>query len=219
MTEFTRKIIGKDSLGARLRSVRELRQIDIELAAKRTGIRLEYLKAIEEDHIGALPSGLYAKNYIKKYASLLGLSKEEIDNWLKNNIDIISDSSDPFSQKVLRKKELIVFPKLLKNTIFIIIFLICLFYLATYFKKIIFPPELIIHHPSQNLKTTDNFIEIKGATEKEAEISINGELVLNNNNGEFYSNVNLKKGVNNIVITAKKKYSREASVLRQVLVE
>lgn len=219
MNEFTRKIIGKDSLGDRLKSVRELRQIDIELAAKRTGIRLEYLKAIEDDHIGALPSGLYAKNYIKKYASLLGLSKEEIDNWLKNNIDIISDSSDPFSQKVLRKKELIVFPKLLKNTIFIIIFLICLFYLATYFKKIVFPPELIIYQPSQNLKTTNNFIEIKGSTEKEAEVSINGELVLNNNNGEFYSSVNLKKGVNNIVITAKKKYSREASILRQVLVE
>lgn len=219
MTEFhKRKIINRDDLGGKLKSVRELRQIDIELAARKTGIRIDYLKAIEENHFSVLPSGLYTKNYIKKYASLLGLSKEEINNWLKDNLDI-NQSLDPFSQKILRKKEFIVFPKLFKNIAFVIIFLVFLFYLGTYFRKIVFPPELTIYHPQQNLKTTENFIEIKGATEKEAEVSINGELVLSNNNGEFSSNIKLKKGVNNIIITAKKKYSREASILRQILVE
>ena len=69
------------------------------------------------------------------------------------------------------------------------------------------------------IKISENFIEVKGVTEPEAELSINGEAILNTNKGNFSTVINLKKGVNNIVITAKKKYSGQASVLRQILVE
>ena len=48
---------------------------------------------------------------------------------------------------------------------------------------------------------------------------INGETILNTSRGDFSTSINLKKGVNNIVIKAKKKYSGEALILRQILVE
>lgn len=220
MTEFTRKPLNySHGLGARLKAARELRQINIEAAAHRLNIRLEYLLAIEEDRFDHLPAGLYSKNYIKEYAALVGLPANEIKKWLSENLEIINQTNDPFSQKVVRRQEFIVFPKLIKNLILIFIFLACLLYLGFYFKKIVFPPQLIVYQPDKNLKISENFIEIKGTTEPEAELNINGETILNTNQGNFSTVVNLKKGVNNIVITAKKKYSGEASVLRQILVE
>lgn len=220
MTEFTKKqLCYSHGLGARLKAARELRQMTPEVAAKRLNIRLEYLVAIEEDRFERLPSGLYSKNYIKEYARLLGLPVNEIKAWINENLETINEINDPFSQKVVRKKEFIVFPKLIKNTILILIFLACLSYLALYFKKIVLPPELNVYQPDKNFKTTENSIVIKGVTEAEAEININGETILNNNDGDFETVINLKKGVNNITISSKKKYSSEASVVRQILVE
>jgi len=220
MTEFTKKTLGgHNGLGAKLKAARELRQIDPEVVAHRLNIRLEYILAIESDHFSLLPAGLYSKNYIKDYAALLGFPSAEIKKWLDENLEIANEASDPFSQKILRRKEFIVFPKLIKNLVLALIFLACLFYLAFYLKKIIFPPFLDVYQPGNNLKISENFIEIKGTTEPEAEISINGEAILNTSKGNFSSTINLKKGVNNLVIKAKKKYSGEATVIRQVLVE
>ena len=220
MTEFTKKSLGgSHGLGARLKAARELRQINPEVAARRLNIRLEYLLAIEEDRFGALPAGLYSKNYIKEYAALVGLPATEIKKWLSENLEIINENNDPFSQKIVRRQEFMVFPKLIKNLALILVFVACLLYLGFYFKKIVFPPELIISQPDKNLKISTNFIEVKGTTEPEAELSINGEAILNTNKGNFSTVINLKKGINNIIVTAKKKYSGEASVLRQILVE
>jgi len=219
MTEFTKKSLGNHSLGAKLKVARELRQINPEVAAKRLNIRLEYLLAIEEDHFSKLPAGLYSKNYIKDYAALVGLPAAEVKKWLVENLENTNETNNPFSQKIVRRQEFMVFPKLIKNIILFLIFLACLFYLAFYLKKIIMPPELLVYQPDKNLKTTENYFEIKGITEPEAELSINGETILNTDQGRFSININLKKGVNNITITAKKKYSSEASVLRQILVE
>lgn len=221
MSEFVKKRLSySHGLGAKLKEARELRQISPEVAAKRLNIRLDYLVAIEDDQFEKLPSGLYSKNYIKEYAKLLGLPMNEIKKWLNDNLEIVNEANDPFSQKIVRKKEFIVFPKLIKNIILITVFLACLLYLALYFKKIILPPELTIYEPNKNLKISENFIVIKGLTEPEAELSINGEQILNTSkDGSFETSINLKKGINNIIITAKKKYSSEALVLRQILVE
>lgn len=220
MTDFTRKHLSvSGGLGGRLKAARELRQIPKEVAAKKLRIRIEYLVAMEENRFDRLPAGLYGKNYIKEYGELLKIPADEIKKWLDNNFELVNELNNPFSQKIVRKKEFIVFPKLIRNIFLFLIFTACLFYLASYFKKIVSPPELNIYQPEKNLKITENFIEIKGETESEAEININGETILNNNNGLFSTTINLKRGVNNIIITAKKKYSREASVLRQILVE
>jgi transcriptional regulator with XRE-family HTH domain len=220
MAEFTRKILNNElCLGAKLKAARELKQLDLKTVAKRLDIRLDYLIAIESSRFDHLPAGLYGKNYIKKYASLLKFPKSEVRKWLNSNLEVVNESSDPFSQKIVRRQEFVVFPKLIKNIILILVFIACLFYLSYYFKKIIFPPELVIYQPDKNLKVTGSSIVIQGLTEPEAELSINGEAILNTSHGHFNTTVNLKKGVNNIVISAKKKYSQEATVLRQILVE
>jgi len=219
MTEFTKKNLNDNGLGAKLKAARELRQINLEVAARRLNIRLEYLLAIEGGRFDRLPAGLYSKNYIKDYAALLGFPANETKKWIADNLEITNETINPFSQKIVRRKEFMVFPKLIKNLILASVFLACLLYLAFYFKKIIFPPFLEVYQPSKNIKISENFIEIKGITEPEAELSINGETILNTSRGDFSTSINLKKGVNNIVIKAKKKYSGEALILRQILVE
>jgi cytoskeletal protein RodZ len=219
MTALTNNIGRGQRLGAILKAAREDKHTTLETAARKLNIRLEYLLAIEDGRFDHLPSGLYAKNYLKKYASFVGIPLAEINSWLTENTETTSSENDPFSKKVVQRKEFIVFPKLFRNLLLFLVFLACLLYLAIYFKKVVAAPKLIIYQPVKDLKTTENRLEIKGETEPEAEININGEAILNTDQGKFSTFINLKKGINDITITAKKKYSGEASVLRQILVE
>ena len=219
MTAFIpKKIRQEEGLGEKLQQARRQKNLKIENIAQQLGIKTEYLIALEEERFDKLPAGLNGKNFIKKYASFLGLDNEEISqDWQRQTS---TDSpNDPFSRKILAKNNFLVFPKIIRNLLVVGAIAVCLLYLGFYFIRIILPPELIILYPADNLSLNATSLEISGQTEKEAEVTINGELVLNNQDGLFSQTVNLKKGLNSITIKAKKKYSREETVIRQILVE
>lgn len=219
MTAFIpKKLPLEETVGEKLRQARSYKNLKIEEVAKKINIRVEYLIALEEENFDKLPAGLYGKNFLKEYANFLGLKPRDLlKNWQKETAD--SPSLNPFSQKIVKKNKFIIFPKIIRNVLIITAVLICFLYLIFYFKKIVFSPDLTVTEPSKNLMTKNSSITINGKTETEAEIKINGEIVLNNHNGYFSQTVNLKKGLNNIIITAKKKYSQERTVIRQILVQ
>jgi len=219
MTAFTpRKLNPDPNLGDRLRQARLFKNLKIETIAKKLNIRAEYLIALEEERYDYLPAGLYGKNFLREYAIFLGLNPKEFltDQQTKINTNF---TDNPFSQPIIKKSKFLIFPRIIRNILIGLAVLVCFLYLIFYFKKIVFPPTLIITQPEKNLLIKENSLNVTGQTEKEAEVKINGELVLNNNNGSFSQTVNLKRGLNNIVIKAKKKYSREKTVIRQILVE
>lgn len=219
MTSFIpKKIDQTESLGQKLAQARILKKLNIEDIAKRINIRAEYLRALEEERPERLPAGLYGKNFVKEYAKFLNVDVKDILLNLDERV-INNSPQNPFSRKILNKGKLIIFPKLIKNLFIVGLIIICFLYLIFYFKKIVLPPKLIITQPANNLSISGTNITISGETEIEAEVKINGEIVLNNNNGVFSQTINLKKGLNNIIIKSKKKYSREQIISRQILVE
>ncbi|MHB8903643.1 MAG: helix-turn-helix domain-containing protein [Patescibacteria group bacterium] len=219
MSIFTpKRLAANDGFGEKLRQARLFKNLRLEDIAKKINISAKYLNALEEENFDNLPSGLYRKNFLREYANYLGLDNLELIKQLEVNSENNS-SVNPFSKKILKKSKFLVFPKIIRNALLFLSVLICFLYLIFYFQRIISAPELTIVYPEKNLLIKETSIEIKGQTEKEAEIKINGELVLNNNNGIFLQAVNLKKGLNTITISAKKKYSKESIVTRQILVE
>lgn len=213
-----KKLSTPENLGNKLRQARLFKNLKIETIAKKLNIRQEYLLALEEEQYDKLPNGLYGKKFLKEYVLFLGLKPQEfLDFWRQENETGIINN--PFQQKIIKKTQFLIFPKIIKNILISLAILICFLYLFFYFKKIILPPNLVVTQPAKNLVTKENSLLITGQTEKEAEVKINGELVLNNHNGLFSQTVNLKKGLNSLIIKAKKKYSREEIITRQILVE
>lgn len=218
MNNFIEKNIIEDNhIGRLIYSERKKSPWKIEEISRKLGIKIDYLKAIESDRFDLLPDGLYGKNFFKKYAEFLKIDKKLINQKIHELSEERKDN--PFSSQKIKRHDFIVFPKIVRNVIFIIIVLMCSLYLAFYAKKIFSPPELIINYPENNLLTKEKSITIKGEIEKEAELKINGELVLGDSDGLFEKEINLKSGLNNISIRAKKKYSRENIITREILVE
>ncbi|MFA6194573.1 MAG: helix-turn-helix domain-containing protein [Patescibacteria group bacterium] len=219
MIAFTpKKLALEDTVGEKLRRARRALNLNIEPIARKLKIRAEYLMAMEDERFDKLPAGLYGKNFLREYASFLGLKPKELIKDLDEKI-FGEENVNPFSQKVLKSHRLLVWPKIIKNVLTSGAVLICFLYLIFYFKNIVTAPDLTIIQPDKNILTSANSMTISGQTELEAEVRINGEIVLNNNKGIFSQTINLKKGLNSITISAKKKYSREQSITRQILVE
>lgn len=213
-----KKLPVEETAGEKLRQARRYRNLKIEEVSRKINIQAKYLLALEDERFESLPAGLYGKNFLKEYAEFLGLNSQELlRSWPEENT--APESNNPFSRALVKKSQFLVLPKIIRNILIAAAIFACLLYLIFYFKNIVSPPKLIITTPENNLMITDSSLVVTGQTEAEAEVRINNETVLNNNNGYFSQTVDLKKGLNNLTITAKKKYGREKVVTRQILVK
>lgn len=219
MSEFVSKKIGEkqESIGAILKNARQLRQLSLSQASRITGIKSDYLDAIENNELYKLPDGLYRKNYIKKYAQFLNL-EQRMSSRLESAFPE-KENEDPFIKKTVTRDKMMVFPNILRNIAILLVFLAFFAYLIFYLKNILSAPYLNISYPDKNMTVTERTIVVEGETSPLANIEINGEEVLNSENGHFSKEVALKEGLNNIVIKAKKKHSKEKTVSRQILLQ
>src|SRR5512143_3774934 len=62
-----------DSIGARLRQARELRNLTLQQGSETTKVRSHYLQALESDDFSAIPSAAQARGFLRIYAEFLGL--------------------------------------------------------------------------------------------------------------------------------------------------
>lgn len=207
-----------DDFGEVLRQARNLKNISLDEAASATSIRKEYLLALEMNDFAKLPAGIYSKNYLKTYAKLLGISKEEVER-LSERLSYEIEEDEPFSTKVLKRRQFISFPKIVRNFLISLAVLACFLYLLLYSINIVSPPKLEVSEPVDNLKISEQTLLVSGKTELGSELLINNELILLDKDGSFSQEINLKKGLNTLKISSKKKYSRENVIIKQILVE
>ena len=81
-----------DSIGSTIKQAREEKGVSIEEVHQATRIHPKILKAIEENRFQDIPSALYVKGFIRKYADFLGLATDKI---LDEFSRIYNDSSRP----------------------------------------------------------------------------------------------------------------------------
>ncbi|MDY6872652.1 MAG: DUF4115 domain-containing protein [Chloroflexota bacterium] len=66
------------TIGQRLREIREERGISLDEIAQETHIKLAYLRAIEEGNLEALPSKIQMRGFLRLYAEELGLKLDDL---------------------------------------------------------------------------------------------------------------------------------------------
>ena len=210
----------KELVGNYLRAEREKKNLNLKDISLKINIKPEYLSALENGNHDSLPGGVYEKTFLKKYSSFLGLDQKKINKLYAQEKTLLKKvSKNIFSNKVTSAQELLVFPKIIRTSL-IVFFVLALFsYLGFYLKNSLSLPNLEIYTPADNLVTNNYAVDIKGQTATPNQIMINGELLLKDDLGNFKENVSLKKGLNEITITAQNKYGREKIIKKQILVK
>lgn len=208
-------VMRPEKLGQVFKRYREEAGLKIAQVEKDTKISQRMLLALENDNYDILPEDLYTKNIIKTYAEYLSLDYNKLLNLYTERRGEIKDKK----LKEKKKNRAYLTPQIFRYIAIAVIVLILIIYLGMQINKIFIAPELIISEPDKNITTSQNFIEIKGRTEKEARVFINNKEIYIDSNGEFKATLDLQKGLNTIKIAASKKHSKENVIFREVLVQ
>jgi len=207
----------EETLGQVFKRYREAEKIRVEQVEKDTKISKRMILAIEADDFQNLPDDLYTKNIIKTYASYLSLDYNKLLNlYLVSREKYKQNDSQAES---LKKIKIYLTPQRIRNIIIIIIIVVLLSYLGLQIYNVYQPPQLVILQPDKNLIISQNYIEIKGKTEKEAQVFINDKEVFLDQQGNFSATLDLQKGMNLIKISAVKKQGKANTVYREILVQ
>lgn len=212
-----RKITKIQTLGENLKNLRQKAGLSLEEVSQDLKIQKEYLKALEESRYADLPGEVFVRNFLKAYAEYLGLDpKRALDFYSKERKAFLNHFQRPSLLERLRHPREILTPKIIMNILGGIILLAILTYVGLNLKTFFKPPYLEILSPVDNLITNTPQIEIKGFTDKEAKVLINGREVFTSPKGEFKETIVLKPGLNYINIEAIKEKGRKSNQVIKV---
>jgi transcriptional regulator with XRE-family HTH domain len=215
----TKKIVSQQTVPETLRQVREERGEDITKIAKALNIQSRHLLALEEGAYEKIPGEIYARQWLRAYGRYLDIDVR----WLLKEYERERGVQMQFSgfnlPEVKTSRLVWLTPQALKFCGLAIVILGLSAYLGLSVKNILQPPTLVIYEPSNNLITEQGIINITGQTEPETELTINSEIVLADEQGNFNKQINLSSGLNILEVIATKKHGAQnktvISIFRQ----
>lgn len=203
-----------ESIGHKLQTERKKKNIALKKAAADLLIKVEILEALEKEEWQKLPHAPFIKGFIQNYAAYLGLDVDHTLALFRRAYDekkyVQKDTS------IKKIKPAIITPIRLINTAFILAVIVFVIYLGLQYFSILQSPKLEVITPEENAQTTIPIVKVAGKTEKEATISIDGNLIGVDQDGNFTTEVKLDSGKNIITIIATKKLSPKAKIQRTV---
>jgi cytoskeletal protein RodZ len=221
MSSFKRKKIEKTPrVCLRLKEAREQAGLSIEQMSQKTRLGKKYIIALERCEFDQLPKGsVYQKNFIKRYLDVLNISstsytqqfliEEGYEKKEEENQQIHPHTAKPLSR-------FHALPDLMKYISIAIIFFAVLGYLGWQVNRILEPPMLTLVSPTDGYITSDERVVIRGTSEPETSITINGKEVSIGGEGRFEQELDLVEGVNTIVVSATKKHGKTTTETRYV---
>jgi len=222
MTTVTTSAIA-DSVGSLLRQAREEAGVTRHAVAVRTKIPERYVALFEENAFDELTEDVYTKIYLKAYGKFLGFDTSTLlDLYRRERMRMTGVSSPSHAAKhpttSVPASQLVVTPKLIQGAILLLAVLGIAIYFFVGLKKIVAPPSISLVAPPDGMVTTERSVVIEGRTEQEVSLRINGKSVSPDDNGNFRDALDLQEGLNVITIIGAKKYSKEMTVTRRIIV-
>ena len=95
-----------ESIGQRLKQLREARYLTLEKASDDTRIRVIFLQALEADDYSIMPSAAQGRGFLRNYAEYLELNIEEMIAEIQKNAPAAAEVSGPLPQVNLVETEI-----------------------------------------------------------------------------------------------------------------
>lgn len=215
------KLIPKKSTSIRLGDLfrRRRNELDLSLESveRATHIRTKYLELIESGNYADLEDNVYSKGYVKNYAELLGFDTKEIlrlysqERHEYENSQGIKHTKDKKSGlKPIDSQTFTVTPKTFLVGLASLFVVIMVGYIGWQLSKLSAPPVINLSNQEKSTVSTA-YVIVSGEVDSGSDVFINDSPILTSPDGSFSDKVLLADGLNQIKITARNKFNKEAS--------
>ncbi|PIU03720.1 hypothetical protein COT44_01660 [Candidatus Shapirobacteria bacterium CG08_land_8_20_14_0_20_39_18] len=192
------------TVGEILKEARIKKGISLQEVALSTKIRPNFLEEIESNQFNKVAEGAVVKGLIKNYAEFLDISSRDLLAIFRR--DFIEDKNGQIlprgTYEPLDNNRIAWTPK---TTLFLggglLVLVFTLFFLVHLISFLGSPP-LTIQSPKDGLSTKESSIEVRGKTEADNAVYVDGEIVTVTPEGNFQQMVSLSAGENKIKIEA-----------------
>ncbi len=187
----------------------------------KTSIPAKYIKRIESGDWPNLPSGVYARGFLKKYAQVVGLDEGEIAARYDMEMALAARPEKPNTQPRLLALGIISHLDFwrhssLRRLLALAVTILVVAYIGWQFTIIFARPDLNLSYPSQDITVASSSLELAGSVSPGSDLSVNGEAVYPQPDGTFKKEVQLLAGLNVLEIKAVSRFGKENKVIRKV---
>lgn len=216
------------TVGQVLKNKRRNLRKSLDVVSSDTKIQKRFIKYMESDEFSPFESEVFLKGFIKIYAEYLGLDvKKVLALYRRTNPVVKQKQKIAFPKKIANNRRLFFNPQTLITILITIFTLGILLYIGYQIYRFQTPPKLNILHPPLDFVTEEEFLHVKGSTEKGIIIEINDVVTPIDESATFEKNIKLNEGINIVTIKAKKNSnnvletvdSRKVTYNKPVLIE
>ena len=209
------------TLGFRIRQRREELGLTVQDIAREVKISPHYVRALEEGDYALLAAKVYAYGFLKKILALLAV--EERTNWVEQfdvewDVWMKKKDKNPVSLAKEISRGSYITPGRFFLGIGAALLIAFLLFAAAQIKNFTGRPSLIIEAPSDKTEVSRPTIEVKGRTEKESRLTVNGREITIDGSGNFREEIQLLAGINELVFAARNRFGKETKEIRYVVV-
>lgn len=210
-----RSIKGNLRLGELLKLRRKELKLSLENIERDTHIRRKYLRLIESGDYSKLANDVYSRGYIKNYAEYLGFDTKEILRlYSQERYDFSQqsgvDRTPPRTLRPIGSATYTFSPKAILVILASLFVLIMVGYVGWQLSRLSTPPVISLVNQEKSIVNT-SFVIISGEVDSGADVFINDSPILTTPDGSFSERVTLVDGSNEIKISAKNKFGKEAT--------
>ncbi len=208
---FEQRQVAMETLGEYLTGVRRDLQLEQIAVARRCGIPVKFLDALEAGRYEKLPPDVYVYGFLRTLANVYAVDSHALVTQYKKERGVllqvsrtpswVSLSGTYFARVTLTPARLSLFAGLL-------VIVLTLGYLLWQVISINSTPSLQIFEPKPGDIVRSSVVSVHGKTEPGNSVSINGQTVFVDGNGEFRTTIGLGNGQQMLTFAAKNKFDK-----------
>ena len=208
----------KKSISEKLSSRRNILNISIEELSQKTSIPTKYLRRIDKGEWGGLPSAVYTRGFLRKYAQEIGYNPDEIVkkyDHRQEKIDLTRKNS--FKKASQIRKIANISAKSARRAGVLIVLVIILGYIGYQLSAVLARPSLSVGQPSvEELLVEKDSIELSGIVERSADLYLNNRPLAVESDGTFRKKIELLPGLNLFEIKAVSRFGKEKIIVKKI---
>jgi len=208
------------TVGNILKKARQEKGCSIADASKTLKIHSKFLKALENGNYEIFAHPIHIKGFLKNYAGFLDLDVPQVLAFWRREYKNTAHQTPIYNvTKPLKKPKLIITPGVLTTGTTLILVVAFLGYLFWQYRSIAGPPPLNITAPKKDVIVSDPQIIIKGESDPQARLELNGQKILVDENGTFTIEYVLSDGTNILKFVAENEFGKKTEVIRRAVYE
>ncbi|MBI4598796.1 helix-turn-helix domain-containing protein [Candidatus Uhrbacteria bacterium] len=222
MSFAVKRLDHEERLGDKLYAMRRALNCTLDDMARMTKIQKCYLQAFEKGTYGALPESRYARPFLKTYVQALNgrpayfLARFDSEHGDKQRE---GEAVSCLPRKKIGRFPFFALHRLWRLAAGSLLVLALVGYMGLQMHRLWEPPGVVVYEPTDDLATSEATVTVRGQTDAEVELFVNGMKVLPGSDGTFSTPVPLERGLNLITIEGATRHSRKTVVYRKVVLE